>query len=170
MDENILTIISLLCLVVGFLGSFLPVLPGTVLSWMGLVIFKYTAYADYGWITLILLGLVVVAFQVLNYILPAYSSKRFGGSRYGMIGATLGLIVGVLFAPLGLVSIIIMPFVGAFLGEYIFKKSNSKDSFRAAFGTFVGFMISTGLGMLISLLFLVYVMWQLSVNAHWNWF
>ena len=169
MEENTLTIISLLCLIIGFFGSFLPVLPGTLLSWLGLVIFKYTSYADYGWPTLIVLGIIVLAFQGINYVLPAYSSKKFGGSRYGVIGASIGLLVGIIFAPFGLVSIIIAPFLGAFIGEFLLNKSNTKASFKAAFGTFVGFMISTGLGMLLSLIFLVYVMWQLSSNAGWNW-
>ena len=169
MEENTLTILSLLCLIVGFIGSFLPVLPGTILSWIGLVIFKYTDYADYGWITLILLGIIVVAFQIVNYVLPAYGSKKFGGSRYGVIGSSIGLIAGIFFAPFGLVSIIIMPFLGAFIGEFIFKRKNHKHALKAAFGTFVGFMISTGIGMLLSLMFLVYVMWQLSTHAGWNW-
>ncbi|MDG4945339.1 DUF456 domain-containing protein [Weeksellaceae bacterium KMM 9713] len=169
MEENTLTIISLLCLVIGFFGSFLPVLPGTLLSWLGLVIFKYTSFADYGWPTLIVLGIIVLAFQAVNYVLPAYSSKKFGGSRYGVIGASIGLLVGIIFAPFGLVSIIIAPFLGAFIGEFLLNKSNTKASFKAAFGTFVGFMISTGIGMLLSLIFLVYVMWQLSTNAGWNW-
>lgn len=169
MEENTLTIISLLCLVIGFFGSFLPVLPGTLLSWLGLVIFKYTSFADYGWSTLIVLGIIVLAFQAVNYVLPAYSSKKFGGSRYGVIGASIGLLVGIIFAPFGLVSIIIAPFLGAFIGEFLLNKSNTKASFKAAFGTFVGFMISTGIGMFLSLIFLVYVMWQLSTNAGWNW-
>lgn len=169
MEENTLTIISLLCLIIGFFGSFLPVLPGTLLSWLGLVIFKYTSFADYGWSTLIVLGIIVLAFQAVNYVLPAYSSKKFGGSRYGVIGASIGLLVGIIFAPFGLVSIIIAPFLGAFIGEFLLNKSNTKASFKAAFATFVGFMISTGIGMLLSLIFLVYVMWQLSTNAGWNW-
>lgn len=169
MEENTLTILSLLCLIVGFFGSFLPVLPGTILSWLGLVIFKHTPYADYGWTTLIITGILVLAFQLIDILLPAYGSKKFGGSRYGVLGASLGLILGIIFAPFGLISIVLAPFIGAFIGEYIFKSRNHKHAFRAAFGTFVGFMISTGIGMFLSLIFLVYVMWQLSINAHWNW-
>ncbi|MDO5654960.1 MAG: DUF456 domain-containing protein [Flavobacteriaceae bacterium] len=169
MDESLLTIISLICLVTGFFGSFLPVLPGTVLSWVGLLLFKYTSYADYGWPTLIFCGLIVILVQVVNYILPAYGSKKFGGSRAGIIGASLGLLVGIIFAPFGFISIIIAPFLGAFLGEYIFQKRGQKEAFKAAFGTFVGFILSTGISMLVSLAFLVFVMWKLSSNANWNW-
>lgn len=170
MEENVLTIISLICLVVGFFGSFLPVIPGSILSWIGLLVFKYTPYADYGWTTIIIAGILVILIQILDYVLPAYGSKKFGGSRYGVIGASIGLIIGVLFSPFGLVSIIIAPFLGAFIGEYAFKRTAQKDALKAAFGTFIGFMISTGLSMLLCLAMLVYVMWQLSANADWNWF
>ena len=169
MEEHTLTLLSLFCLVAGFFGSFLPVIPGAALSWVGLLIFKFTSYADYGWPTLIFCALLVVGVQVLNYFLPAYGSKKFGGSRKGMIGASLGLLVGIIFAPFGFVSILVAPFMGAFLGEYLFQKRGQKDAFRAAFGTFVGFMMSTGLSMLLCLAFLVFVMWKLSVNANWNW-
>lgn len=170
MEENTLTIISLLCLVIGFFGSFLPVIPDALLSWIGLLIFKYTPYADYGWTTLIIAGILVAIVQILSYVLPAYGSKKFGGSRSGVIGASIGLVVGIIFAPFGLVSIIIAPFLGAFLGEYIFQKRGQKDALKAATGTFVGFMLSTGMSMLLCLGMLVYVMWQLSTNADWNWF
>lgn len=169
MEEHALTLLSLACLVIGFLGSFLPVLPGSVLSWIGLLIFKFTPYADYGWPTLIVCALLVAAVQVLNYFLPAYGSKKFGGSRKGMIGASIGLLVGIIFAPFGFISIIIAPFLGAFLGEYLFQKRGQNDALKAAFGTFVGFMMSTGLSMLLCLGFLVFVMWKLSINANWNW-
>ena len=169
MEENTLTIISLICLVVGFFGSFLPVIPGAILSWIGLLVFKFTPYADYGWPLLIITGILVIIVQVLNYVLPAYGSKKFGGSRKGMIGASIGLLVGIIFSPFGFVSIIIAPFLGAFLGEYLFQKKGQKDALRAAFGTFVGFMVSTGFSMIIALAFLVFVMWKLSVNANWDW-
>ena len=169
MEENTLTIISLICLMVGFFGSFLPVIPGAILSWIGLLVFKFTPYADYGWPLLIITGILVIIVQVLNYVLPAYGSKKFGGSRKGMIGASIGLLVGIIFSPFGFVSIIIAPFLGAFLGEYLFQKKGQKDALRAAFGTFVGFMVSTGFSMIIALAFLVFVMWKLSVNANWDW-
>lgn len=170
MEENILTIISLFCLIVGFLGSFLPVIPGAILSWIGLLIFKYSPHADYSWKTLIVAGILVALVTILNYVLPAYGSKKFGGSKAGMIGSSLGLVVGIIFSPFGLISIILAPFLGAFLGEYIFQKKGQKDALKAALGTFVGFMVSTGFSMLVCLGMLVFVMWQLSTNANWNWF
>lgn len=169
MEENTLTVISLICLVVAVFGSFLPVIPGTVLSWIGLLIFSYTPYADFGWPVLLFAGLLVAAVQLLNYFLPAYGSKKFGGSRKGMIGASVGLLVGIIFAPFGFVSIIIAPFLGAFLAEYLLQKRTQKDALKAAFGTFAGFMMSTGLSMFVSLAFLIFVMWKLSNNAGWNW-
>src|SRR5690554_2031580 len=122
MGESALVIVSFLCLIIGFFGSFLPILPGTMLSWLGLLLFKFTSYADYGWPTLIVLGLIVVIYQLLDYFLPIYGSKKLGGSKYGMIGASLGLLVGLIFSPFGLISVIVMPFLGAFLGEFLIQR------------------------------------------------
>lgn len=160
MGESALVIVSFLCLIIGFFGSFLPILPGTMLSWLGLLLFKFTSYADYGWPTLIVLGLIVVIYQLLDYFLPIYGSKKLGGSKYGMIGASVGLLVGLIFSPFGLISVIVMPFLGAFLGEFLIQRQHHKKALKSAFGTFVGFMLSTGIGMFITLMFLGFAIWQ----------
>ncbi|MXV37413.1 DUF456 family protein [Flavobacteriaceae bacterium Ap0902] len=170
MDNHTLTIISLLCLVIGLLGSVLPALPGSVLSWLGLVAFKYTSYATYDWPTLIICAMIVIGVQLISYFLPGIGSKKMGGSKYSNWGATLGLLVGIIFAPFGLISIIIVPFIGAFLGEFLFVNRDINIAIKAAFGSFIGVMISNGLNLMLCLSFLIYVMWQLSQNAGWNWF
>ncbi len=83
---------------------------------------------------------------------------KMGGSKYAVWGTTIGLILGILFSPFGLVSVIIMPFLGAFLGEYIFHKNNEKGAFKAAMGAFLGFMLSTGMSLLLTLfMFGIYI-------------
>ncbi|MGI9525572.1 MAG: DUF456 domain-containing protein [Weeksellaceae bacterium] len=169
MDQNTLTILSLLCLIIGLIGSVLPALPGSVLSWIGLVIFKYTDFATYGWTTLIICAIIVLIVQLISYFLPGMGSKKMGGSKYSTWGATLGLLIGIIFAPFGLISIILMPFLGAFLGEFLFINRDTKIALRAAVGSVVGIFISNGLNLLVCFSFLLYVMWQLSQNAGWNW-
>ncbi|MDO5509193.1 MAG: DUF456 domain-containing protein [Weeksellaceae bacterium] len=169
MTDEILAILSVIMMIIAVFGSFLPVLPGPLLSWLGLLVFSFTSFADYGWGLLIAALIGVGLVSAADYILPAWGSKRFGGSRYGVYGTTIGLIVGIFFAPLGLWSIFVMPFLGAFIGEFIFKKRNRKDALRAATGSFIGFMMSSGLSLLLCIVFLAIVMWQLSSNAHIDW-
>jgi uncharacterized protein YqgC (DUF456 family) len=85
---------------------------------------------------------------ILDYIIPALGTKKFGGSKYGIIGTTVGLVVGLIF--LGPFGIIIGPFVGAFIGELIYDNENSNRAFKAAIGSFIGFLFSTGLKFIVS--------------------
>jgi hypothetical protein len=85
---------------------------------------------------------------ILDYIIPALGTKKFGGSKYGIIGTTVGLLIGLIF--LGPFGIIIGPFIGAFTGELIHDNENSNRALKAAFGSFIGFLFSTGLKFIVS--------------------
>ena len=98
---------------------------------------------------------------LLDYFIPALGTKKFGGSRKGIIGSSIGLILGLLFfPPLG---IIVGPFVGAFIGELIHDSSNNKRALKAALGSFIGFLFSTGLKFLVSLIY-----FGLFIKAFWQ--
>jgi len=140
-----LAIFGGLLVLIGFLGSFLPVLPGPPISWAGLLLLKWTSFIGdnpegYHKVLWILLFFVVLV-TLLDYIVPIWGTKKYGGSKRGVWGATIGVVVGLFFGPLG---IIIGPFLGAYIGEIsLGKKSN--EALRAAWGSFVGFMMGVGL-------------------------
>ena len=80
----------------GIIGSFLPVLPGPLTSWVGLFILHTTEIIPMDWIFLgITLGIAIFIW-VLDYFIPAIGTKRFGGTKYGVYGTTIGLILGLL--------------------------------------------------------------------------
>ena len=111
--DILLTFIGFLFMLVGILGSFLPVLPGPPLSWIGLLLLYLTNAVPNNWLFLgITLAIALMVFT-LDYIIPALGTKKFGGSKYGVIGTTLGLLVAIFFPILGIFGIIIWPFVGA---------------------------------------------------------
>ncbi|PKV48198.1 hypothetical protein ATE84_0190 [Aquimarina sp. MAR_2010_214] len=153
MDIALIIIGFLFCLL-GLVGSFLPVLPGPFTSWIGLLIIHFTDAIPQNWTFLgITLGISIVVW-VLDYIVPALGTKRFGGTKYGMIGSSVGLIIGILFmGPLG---IIIGPFAGAFIGELIRDSSESSKALKAAFGSFIGFLAGTFLKFIVSVGFLIF--------------
>jgi uncharacterized protein YqgC (DUF456 family) len=135
----------------GIIGSFLPVLPGPLTSWVGLLILHLTDAIPMNWTFLIITLLFATFIWFLDYIIPAIGTKRFGGSKYGMIGTSLGLIVGLLSPiPFG---IIIGPFVGALIGELI-NKSDSQTAIKAAFGSFLGFLTSTLIKFIVAIIYL----------------
>lgn len=145
-----LVILSLLFMILGIIGSFLPVLPGPLTSWIGLLILYFTDAIEISSTFLIVTFIIAIAIWVLDYIIPAMGTKRFGGSKYGMIGTTVGLIIG-LFSPIPF-GIIIGPFVGALIGELINDNDINKAT-KAAFGSFLGFIASTFLKFIIAIIY-----------------
>jgi hypothetical protein len=146
-----LALIGFVFMILGIIGSFLPILPGPLTGWFGLLILHMTSIIEMNWVFLgITLG-VAIFIWLIDYIIPAMGAKKFGGSKYGMYGTTIGLIIGLFFfGPLG---IIIGPFAGAFLGEMMYDREDSDRALKAAMGAFIGFLFSTGLKFLVSLIF-----------------
>jgi len=70
-----------------------------------------------------------------NFII-AYGSKRFGGGRWGMLGAVLGAIIGLIIA--NLPGLLVGPFLGAFAMEYIMAKKNYDEAFKSGLGSSLG--------------------------------
>ncbi len=151
--DILLIIIALILMVLGLLGSFLPVLPGPITSWFGLLTLNFTEGIDLSTTFLIVTFIIAMAIMVLDYIIPAVGTKRFGGSKAGVTGTTIGLIVG-LIAPIPL-GIIIGPFLGALIGEMLYKNDINK-ALKSAFGSFIGFITSTFLKFIVSVIYLGY--------------
>ena len=153
--------LGLLCMVVGILGSFLPVLPGPPISWVGLLLLYLTTAVEMNYWILggTLFFAIVVA--ILDYVIPAQGTKRFGGSSYGVWGTNIGLLVGILTPiPLGF---IIGPFVGAFVGELIYNSKDGRRALKAAIGSFLGFLASTFMKFMICMIYLglfVWIVWN----------
>jgi uncharacterized protein YqgC (DUF456 family) len=147
-----LLLIGFCCIVVGIAGSFLPVLPGPGLSWIGiLLLYLTTAVPMNYWILGITLALTVVIL-VLDYTIPAHGTRRFGGSSYGIWGTNIGLVIGI-FAPIPF-GFLIGPFVGAFVGELIYNSTDHKRALKAATGSFVGFLVSSFMKFVVCMVFL----------------
>ncbi|MDB9782675.1 DUF456 domain-containing protein [Winogradskyella sp.] len=163
--EFFLVLTALLLMILGIIGSFLPVLPGPLTSWAGLLVLHFTDGVELSQTFLISTLLVAIVIYVLDYIIPAMGTKRFGGSRSGMIGTTLGLIIGII-SPLPF-GIIIGPFTGALIGEMIHRNDLNK-AIKAAFGSFLGFIASTFLKFIVAIIFLGFFIVKLSAhNAAW---
>ena len=128
-------------LLMGLVGCFLPILPGPPIAFIGLWIQQVKAEAPFSpkflWIWV---GIVLVI-TILDYMIPVYGTKKFGGSKYGVWGCTIGLVVGLWMGPIGIIA---GPFLGAFIGE-ILANQNSTQALKAATGSIIGFLLSTGI-------------------------
>lgn len=153
--DILLIVLGAICLLLGLIGCVAPVLPGVPLSYLGLLLLHWTDRVQFSWQFLAVWGVVVVVIQVLDYFIPAWGTKKFGGTKYGVWGSTIGLFVGLFMGPLG---IVVGPFIGAVLGELIYfnrhpqttlseteqnKNSNFNRALRAGFGSFIGLLTGT---------------------------
>ncbi len=148
MDLDILWIvIGMILLLVGIIGCILPILPGQILSWASLLMLQlqqdppFTAKFIFVW------ALITAGVTLLDYFVPIWGTKKLGGSKTGMWGAAIGLVIGIFFfPPFGL---IIGPFIGAVVGELVAGK-NSNVAFRSGLGSFLGFVAGTMMKLVIS--------------------
>ncbi|HYX07462.1 MAG TPA: DUF456 domain-containing protein, partial [Bacteroidales bacterium] len=114
MGDYFLLIAASLMMLVGILGCLLPILPGPPLSWVGLLLLNISRFGNFSFRFMLIMAIIAVIVTVLDYVVPVWGTNRFGGSRAGVWGATLGLIGGIFFMPP--VGIIIGPFLGALIG------------------------------------------------------
>jgi uncharacterized protein len=160
--DLLLLIIGFVCMIAGVFGSFMPVLPGPSISWAGLLLLFLTiAVPTNYWILGITLGITILI-TVLDYVIPAKGTKRFGGSSYGIWGTNIGLIIGI-FAPIPL-GFIIGPFAGALVGELIHDSKDQKRAFKAATGSLLGFLASTFMKFVVCMMFLGLFIWEVFKN------
>jgi len=141
MSDYILLILGIIFMIIGIIGCLVPVLPGPPLSFLGLIFLHLSRFGQFTTPMIIVLGSITVIVTVIDYIVPIWGTRRFGGSKYGTRGATVGLIIGFFLGPLG---IILGPLIGAFVGEMIFK-DDLDYAFKAGIGSLIGFLTGIGL-------------------------
>ena len=148
--DVLLIVIGAILLVLGIVGSFVPVLPGPPLSYLSLLLLQFTSYHPFTARFLVIWAIVAAAIVILDYVIPVYGTKVFGGSKKGQWGALIGVFFGIFFFPP--IGIIVGPFLGALVGEMLAGKQ-SGEAFKAAFGSFLGFLAGTFMKLAVSLIF-----------------
>lgn len=143
----------------GIAGCILPALPGPPLSWAGLLLLYFWGGTNGKGddmsltILLVMLGLTVIV-SILDYVIPAKLTKATGGSSASARGAMAGLLIGIVFTPIGM---LLGTFLGALLAEAHYTDKPLSKCLSAAFGTFLGTMLGTGLKMIVSIVIFVYI-------------
>ena len=141
MGDTLLIVLAVLLLFSGAVGSVAPVIPGVPLSWGGLLLLKFipSVQDDVSWTAIVLLGILTAVITVLDNILPVWGTKKMGGNKRVVWGATIGLLFGFFLGPWG---IIFGPFVGAFAGGLL-SGTKFLHAAKHATGAFLGYI--TGL-------------------------
>lgn len=159
--DILLLILGALLIMLGLAGSFLPVIPGPLTSWLGLLSLHYTSKVEQDWGVLGWTLIVALIIMALDYLIPIWGTKALGGTKAGAVGSTVGLVIGLFFPPFG---IIFGPFVGALAGE-LSKNPDRRVALKAAFGSFLGFLTGVALKLIISFVYLLFF-----VSAAWRGF
>ena len=148
--DFLLIIVAFIVLIIGLIGDILPGIPGTPVTYLALLILHWTDKISYSAQFLVVTGLIAAAITVLDYVVPVWGTKKFGGTKAGARGSTIGLIVsvivlpllGIVIGPFGIIGLLGGPFVGAYIAE---KNAGHDDTlaWRSAFGSFLGFLTGT---------------------------
>ena len=165
----LLAVLAFLFLLAGIVGSVVPAVPGPPLGYIGLLVLKWSGYGNFSVSFLIIWGVIAAAVTVMDFILPAWMTKWFGGSKAAVLGSTLGLVAGIFFfPPLGL---LVGPFAGALIGELIHnqrlqaKRAESGEpaagggnakALLAALGAFLAFILGTGAKLIAGAMMMYY--------------
>lgn len=146
-------ILAVILFVLGLAGIVLPVLPGIILIYIGMLLYGFmTQFATLDANFFLLQGLVVLLAFGLDFVATAVGTKRFGGSKNAVWGAIIGILIGLLlFGPFG---IILGSFLGAVIAEVLLGK-NMNIAIRSGFGTLIGIVGATALKILIGVLMII---------------
>lgn len=149
-----LIILSILLLVTGIVGSILPFPPGPPFSFLGFWLASFTSYCNFSTSYIVIALVAMIVIEILDYTIPAWATKKFGGSKKGVWGSIIGMIAGLLLTPIGMI-------MGMFIGAFVGEKLDGKElmpALKSAFGSFVGFVCSTALKLVYGIVALWYVL------------
>ena len=151
--DIVLILGGVILLIVGFIGCFIPVLPGPPLTYIGLLLLQLSSNPPFSTEFMLFWLFITIVVTVLDYVIPILGTKKLGGSKWGIIGSGVGLVVGIFFfPPFGL---IIGPALGAWIGELSTGKSG-EVALKAALGSFLGFIAGTFIKLISSLIMSYY--------------
>jgi uncharacterized protein YqgC (DUF456 family) len=154
MVEIIITVVGLLLVILGLLGSLLPILPGPPVGFAGLLLMAVARRFSEPLtpILILVLALATLGVIVFDYLLPLMMSKKYGASKWGVWGSVFGMVIGLFFSPLG---VLVGAFVGAVIGEWIVHRKQRK-ALKAGFGVVLGSLLGSVLKLGLSGLMLWY--------------
>jgi uncharacterized protein YqgC (DUF456 family) len=134
-------IVAIILFVIAYAGLVYPIIPSALFMALGFLLYGFTATFDE--LTLlfwIIQGLFIILLFVADTLSNLVGVKKFGGSKAGMWGSTIGLFVGPFVIPFA--GIILGPFLGAILAELAVSRTGFKQAIQTGIGSLIGFLTS----------------------------
>lgn len=145
----IVWIIIILLFIAGIAGTFLPIVPGTPLILLGAIIYGY--YTDFKEVTLtviVILLILALIVQIVDFVASAYGTRKSGASKLSSALTIVGAVIGIF---VGIWGIVILPLIGAVVGELISGK-NLQSALKSGFAAFLGFLGGTFLKFTVAII------------------
>lgn len=152
--ELLLLICAIALGVAGVVGSVVPVMPGVLLGYAGILCAFFRQGTSLSLAAVLVWLAVAIVVTAADFYLPAYMTRRFGGSRAATRGAMAGLIAGMFLLPL---SVLASTFAGAVIGEMVSNRCDFRRALKAGFGSFMSFIVGTGLKVVVTAAMLVHI-------------
>lgn len=157
MEITLIWVLSIALIVLGLAGTVLPLLPGTLLVWGGIVLGAWIDdFARVGTTSVVVVSVLALLAWALDYVAGLMGAQKVGASKQALLGAAVGTVVGLF---MGLVGVLFMPLVGASIGEYLARKDQNR-AVKVGVATWVGIMVG-----LIAKVVLAFVMVGIFVAA-----
>lgn len=156
-----LSVLAILFLLAGLIGAIIPIIPGPIISYFGLLSLYFSSHqaqSDLSDRFMLFWAAIAIGITLLDNVVPILGTKKMGGTKKGVWGSIIGLILGLSFPPFG---ILIGPFVGAVVGELLGGKEFNL-ALKAGFGSFLGFLTGT----ILKLAFSIWAGYYIVVNLY----
>lgn len=159
----VLIVLAILLALVGIVGAVVPGIAGTPFSFLALLALSFVKGSSFSPNFLIIMGVVGAIVFTVDYVVPVWGTKKFGGTKAGVRGSTIGLFMGLLVTlamPIGFIAILLGPFIGAYIAE---KNAGTDDhkAWRSAFGSFIGFLCGTGIKVIYAVACIYFIVKEL---------
>lgn len=156
--EIILFAISIIIMMTGMAGIIVPIIPSIPLIWLGSFIYAiFTHFEKITWVVLLIFALLTIFSIVLENIGNVYGAKRFGATKWGIIGSIVGTGVG--FYTGGPIGLILGPVIGTIIFDFIGGKGY-KGALKSGLGNFVGFLGGSILKFVVGLAMIIVFIWK----------
>jgi uncharacterized protein YqgC (DUF456 family) len=146
--ETIAIVIGSIFVLVGIAGCVLPILPGPVLIFLGLLILALLKdfFPPLTPTLMIVMAILTVIVTIGDYMIPLWGAKKYGTSKWGIWGSVAGMAIGLLFSPFGM---LLGAVIGAVAVEWLVQKEKGK-AFKAGWGVIVGSLLGAVLKLGVS--------------------
>lgn len=161
----VLIVVTIILALIGIVGAVVPGIAGTPFSFLALLALSFVEGASFSTNFLVIMGVIGAIVFTVDYVVPVWGTKKFGGTKAGVRGSTIGLFMGLLVTlamPIGFIAILLGPFIGAYIAE---KNAGTDDhkAWRSAFGSFIGFLCGTGIKVIYAVACIYFIVKELIV-------